>query len=131
MNELLKNPILIAIINSILILGVLFNVYQLYSAKQIENQLKENQQLMATLQERLLDARNSQDYYSSNLFAEKYSRELNLKKRGEVVIDTDPIEKSNENANYNYIPDENDSKSTNFEIWTSCLFPVDRNPCLE
>jgi len=116
-------PIVKLTIHILIVAGLAANIWQFYRVWDINQKIdKENKQL-EILKQQTNDARNQKDYFNSDLYKEKYSKQdLNFKKKGEEVIDTSLLENVNDNSGSTYIPSSSNNSNSNLQKWIEFLF---------
>jgi hypothetical protein len=104
-----------------LIVGLAVNAWQLYRTFDMQRKINAESRILAVLQQENNDSRNQRDYYTSDLYKEKYAKLQNFKKNGEQVVDTSVIESAEANSTSTYIPEDGNQNQTNVEKWWSYL----------
>lgn len=104
-----------------LMMGIMLNIYNFYNIFRLENVFENEQKSLALITRENTDAKNQRDYFSSDLYKEKYAKEQNFRKKGEEVIDTSILE-TVETKNPNYIPEVKTDTSSNIDKWWKCFF---------
>ncbi len=126
LKEFFRLPIVMFMVHVFLLLGIFVNVYQLYRLDDIQREVDKKAFNLDTLRQQNEDSRNNKDYYNSDLFKEKFAKEEDFKKRGEIVIDTSLIEGEVNNPDSNYIPEEKIVEKSNPLMWWELIFNRER-----
>jgi hypothetical protein len=109
-----------------LILALWLNVYHFYNLWQVENEITEKDDEI----QRVKEFTSQSGYFESELFREKYIKERNYKKKGEVVLDTSQIDGSDTRPNPNYIPAPEVVQESNPSKWMDCFLSRNKE-CLQ
>jgi hypothetical protein len=118
-----KIPAVKLAVHILIIAGLVANIWQFYRIWEINQKIESENRQLQILQQQTNDARNQKDYFSSDLYKEKYSKQdLNFKKKGEEVIDTSLLENVNDTSGSTYIPTANLDNNSNVQKWLNYLF---------
>ncbi len=110
-------------VHILIVAGLVTNIWQFYRIWDINKKIESENRQLQILQQQTNDARNQKDYFSSDLYKEKYSKQdLNFKKKGEEVIDTSLLENVNDSSGNSYIPSASANNNSNVEKWLIYLF---------
>lgn len=101
--------------------GIILNIYNFYSIFRLENAFENEKKSLALITRENTDAKNQRDYFSSDLYKEKYIKEQNFRKKDEEVIDTSILE-TIDTKNPNYVPEVKTDTSNNIDKWWKCFF---------
>lgn len=121
LKKLFQIPIVRLCVHGVLILGLFINLYNLYNLYSVQSTLNNEKKDLADLVQSNLDSKNQKDYFNSELYKEKYSKENNYRSRGEEVIDTSTIETTT-NQPAVYKPDQSKSEQNNIQKWLEYIF---------
>lgn len=88
----------------------------------MQKRISKEQQLLDILVQENSDARNERDYFTSELYQEKYAKQENYKVRGEEVIDTSIVEPTSNSQVGNYIDPVVTREKSNPVKWLEYLF---------
>jgi hypothetical protein len=127
--KFLELPIFKFAVHVFLLVALGLSIYQYYESWRMEVQIEEEQTQIALIQENLDNLRSPNNYLNSDIYKEKLSRDLNLKKEGEQVIDTSGVEDLEQTPS-NYVPPEKISRKSNIEKWWDCFFSPERDACV-
>jgi hypothetical protein len=128
--KFLELPIFKFLVHVFLLVALAISIYQYYESWQNQVKIEQEKTQTALIYENLDNLRSPNNYLNSDLYKEKLSRDLNLKKEGEEVIDTSGIE-ALEQTPSNYIPPEKIERKSNVEKWWDCFFSPERDACLQ
>jgi len=120
LKKLFQIPIIRFSLHLMLILGLFVNLFNLYNLYSAQNSLGIEKKNLADLVQSNLDSKNKKDYFNSDLYKEKYSKENNYRSRGEEVIDTSTIETTT-NQPAVYRPDQSKQEQNNIQKWLEYL----------
>lgn len=110
-------------VHILIVAGLTINIWQFYRIWDIDQKIAKESKQLEILSQQTNDARNQKDYFSSDLYKEKYSKQdLNVKKKGEEVIDTSLLENVNDKSGSLYIPPASSSNNNNVQKWIIYLF---------
>ena len=110
-------------VHILIVAGLTINIWQFYIIWDIDQKIAKESKQLEILSQQTNDARNQKDYFSSDLYKEKYSKQdLNVKKKGEEVIDTSLLENVNDKSGSLYIPPASSSNNNNVQKWIIYLF---------
>lgn len=127
--KLLELPVFRFLVHVFLLLALAVSLYQYYESWVISVNIRREQTAIALIQENLDNLRGPNNYLNSDIYKVKLSRDLNLKRQGEEVIDTSGIEHVNQ-APFEYIPASKIERKTNLEKWWDCFFGPQRDVCV-
>ena len=121
--QFFRIPMVKLVVHVLIIAGLVANVWQFYRIWDINKKIDIESKQLQILKQQTNDARNQKDYFSSDLYKEKYSKQdLNLKKKGEEAIDTSLLENVNDSSGNNYVPAPSSTAGSNIEKWMFYLF---------
>jgi hypothetical protein len=109
-------------VHLVIVIGFILSIWQFYTAWDMDQRISKEQQILDILIQENSDARNERDYFTSELYQEKYAKQENYKVRGEEVIDTSVIEPSSESEVGNYISPVVNEEKSNPVKWLEYLF---------
>lgn len=121
LSKFFQIPLIKFSVHIVLLAGLFVNIYNIYGNYQLSNKIIKEKTTLQVLTQQNLDSRNEKDYYSSEIYKEKYAKENNFKNRGEQVVDTSDLETSF-NRNVSYTPTISKSEVNNLSKWWKCLF---------
>jgi hypothetical protein len=109
-------------VHVILLVGFFLNAFYFYRVWEMQKKIDTEKRTLAIVRQENSDSRNQKDYYTSDLYKEKFAKEENFKKKGEMVVDTSSVElATGGQGNTNYIPDTNKEEKSNVEKWFTYL----------
>jgi hypothetical protein len=117
-------PISIFVVHVLLVTGVMLNIFQFYRQYNIQKDFDKQKSVLAFLTQEIKDAESLKDYSSSPLYKEKYAKDIGYKTKGETVIDTSQIEKSQDVSSTpsDYKPAKTTQEKKNWEKWWDVFF---------
>jgi hypothetical protein len=127
MKDFFAQPTVIFGVHVLLVTGVMLNIFQFYRQYNIQKDFEKQKSVLAFLTQEIKDAESLKDYSSSTLYREKYAKEIGYKTKGEVVIDTSQIEKSEDISSTpsDYKPIKTVQEKKNWEKWWDIFFLPD------
>lgn len=128
--KILELPIFKFAVHVFLLVALAISIYQYYESWQNQVKIEQEKTQTALIYENLDNLRSPNNYLNSEIYKEKLSRDLNLKKEGEEVIDTSGVEDLEQTPS-NYIPPEKIDRKSNVEKWWECFFSPGRDACIE
>jgi cell division protein FtsL len=124
MNPLVKFfqiPLVKLVTHVVLVVGLVVNVYNLYSWYRVGSKVDQNQKILSALTQQNSESKSDLGYYSSSIYKEKYAKSSGYKNQNEDVVDTSLAE-TNDFKVVNYIPTKNQRTTSNPEKWFICFF---------
>lgn len=115
-------PVVIFCVHLLLGLGFLFNNFHLFRVWKVGHEI-------SLVEQKIRDTQvysNTQSYFATDLYREKFVKTKGFKKRGELVLDTSILEDTSNQENNWYVP-KVDSKKTNLQKWYTCFFGKDKD----
>jgi len=115
-------PVVIFCVHLLLGLGFLFNNFHLFRVWKVRHEI-------SLVEQKIRDVQvysNTQSYFATDLYQEKFVKTKGFKKRGELVLDTSILEDTSNQENNWYIPKVK-SKKTNLQKWYACFFGKDKD----
>jgi hypothetical protein len=109
-------------IHLVIVVGLFLNIFYLYDYWSANKSISNQRTILDTVIQQSNELKSEQSYFSSDIYREKYSKELNFKNRGEKVVDTSVIESLDSKVPPVYIPEKNKKQPSNMEKWIVCLF---------
>jgi hypothetical protein len=122
LKDIFANEYVIFMVHVLLVTGVFLNISQLYRQYNIVKEFDKEKTVLSILTQDRKDLEDRKNYFGSELYKEKFGKEVGYKSKGEQVIDTSQIEKSTSNEPTNYIPDESKVYKSNWEKWWDVFF---------
>jgi hypothetical protein len=113
-------------VHFLLIVALWLNVYHFYNLWRVEEEIAQKDDEI----QRVKEFTSQTGYFESELFREKYIKERNYKKKGEIVLDTSQIDGNDPRSNPNYIPAPEVIDESNLDKWVDCFLSKDKE-CLE
>ncbi len=121
-------PYIKLIFNLFIITGLFLNIFYFFDYWYSQRLLTRDQDTLSALTQFNSELKNEQTYFSSEVYKEKYAKELNFKNRGEKIIDTSVIEYLDSSEKINYTPNTSKKYISNTEKWIVCLFDYKTAP---
>lgn len=118
-------PLVKFCVHLVIVAGFFVNMTHFYRVWEMERQIAKELRTLEILQQENADSRNQRDYFTSDLYREKYAKEENYKKRGEEVIDTSVLEPSTASQEANFLPVGQAKPLSNPEKWWLFFFGGD------
>jgi phosphotransferase system glucose/maltose/N-acetylglucosamine-specific IIC component len=109
-----------------LIIAFWLNIYHFYNLWRVEEGITQKDDEI----QRVKEFTSQTGYFESDLFREKYIKERNFKKKGEIVLDTSQIDGTDTRPNPNYIPAPEVVQESNLDKWVDCFLSTEKE-CLE
>jgi len=109
-------------VHFVIVAGFLISIWHFYALWEMEKRIDKERTILDILVQENSDARNERDYFTSELYQEKYAKQENFKVRGEEVIDTSVIEPTSEDEVGNYISPVVSEEKSNPVKWLEYLF---------
>jgi cell division protein FtsL len=114
-------PLVKFTVHLVLVLGLVLNIYNLYSWYRVNSNLNKDLKNLSDLAQLNSESKNEQGYYNTDLYKEKYAKDSGFKNKSEDVIDTSLVE-TNDNKNPDFVPKKEVVTVSNIEKWLYCFF---------
>jgi hypothetical protein len=122
LKEFFSTPLFRFLIHFVIIVGFWINIWNVYRIWDMDYQIQNELRILSLLEQQNSDNRNQRDYFTSDLYEEKYAKQENFKLRDEEVIDTSVIEPSNQIESSSYIGQDAVGTKSNVEKWYEFIF---------
>lgn len=132
LSKFFKLPIVQFSIHIMIVFGFALNIHQLYKIWGEDARIQQAEEDLLIIKNRNNDYKNSGSYLYSDYYRDKYAKQQsNLKKDGEMIIDTSSFEGADSENNFTYIPKETEERKTKVEKWMDCFFSSTRDKCIK
>ena len=105
-----------------LVVSIVLNIWQIYRYYDMQLKIENQTEVLSILKQENNDARNQRDYFTSDLYKERYAKEQNFRVNGESVISTAVIETQSNPQKVNFIPNKRRENQSNAEKWFDYVF---------
>lgn len=122
LKEFFSTPLFRFLIHFIIIVGFWMNIWNVYRIWDMDYLIQNELRILSLLEQQNSDNRNQRDYFTSDLYEEKYAKQENFKLRDEEVIDTSVLEPSSQDGTSSYIGKDAKSNKSNIEKWYEYIF---------